>query len=221
MKLKWIGISLLGLLAISLLLVVGFLWWQMQSGGNPAFFESEILAFEEGDRGDWPPPGGIVFTGSSSIRLWSTLEEDMAPLPVVKRGFGGAHMEHVVHNARRIITPYEPRAVVVFVGGNDIGSGKSALEVAEDFQEFLQIVRGDLPDADVWLLSLKPSRLRWELWPEMKKLDVQLRLFADADPRVHFVETGATLLSESGHDLAWLKATAKVPGSDTTRETRG
>ncbi len=32
-------------------------------------------------------------------------------------------------------------------------------------------------------------------------------------------ETGATLLSESGHDLAWLKATAKVPGSDTTRET--
>jgi lysophospholipase L1-like esterase len=122
----------------------------------------------------------------------------MAPLPVVRRGFGGAHVSHVVHNARRIVTPYAPRAVVAFVGGNDVAAGKSADEVTADYAAFLEIVRGDLPDVDVWILSSKPSKLRWGTWGELQALDVRLRAFADAHPRVRFVETGRTLLGPDG-----------------------
>ena len=146
-----------------------FLLWYGQSAGDPAFFEGAIVAYEAADAEQRPAPGGIVFTGSSSIRLWGTLEEDMAPLPVIPRGFGGAHMEHVVHNARRIVTSYAPRAVVVFVGGNDIGSGKTPARVVADYRAFLDIVHTDLPDAEVWILSMKPSKLRWEQWPEMQR----------------------------------------------------
>ena len=120
-----IGVALLGLA------VFAFFVWQDRAASDPAFFESEITAFEAADATSPPAPGGIVFVGSSSIRFWDTLAEDMAPLPVVRRGFGGAHMEHVLHNARRIVIPYAPRAVVVFVGGNDIGAGKSAEHVLE------------------------------------------------------------------------------------------
>ncbi|MCH2173443.1 GDSL-type esterase/lipase family protein [Myxococcota bacterium] len=198
MTFKRIAFALAALLLLAILGVGSFLVWQSQAGGDPDFFEREIAAFEATDSREMPPPNGIVFTGSSSIRLWDTLADDMAPLPVLNRGFGGAHMEHVVHNAHRIVTPYEPLAVVVFVGGNDIGSGKSASQVAEDFRSFLEIVRAELPDTDIWLLSMKPSKLRWDKWPIMQELDVALRAFAQSDEHVRFVNTGEVLLGPDG-----------------------
>jgi hypothetical protein len=41
-----------------------------------AKWEKEISAFEQQDRENPPPKNAIVFVGSSSIRLWSTLAED-------------------------------------------------------------------------------------------------------------------------------------------------
>ena len=78
---------------LALLVAAGFalVWWQGRAAGNPSFFEREIAAFEAVDARGMPAPGGIVFTGSSSIRLWSTLEADMAPLPVIRRGFAAIH----------------------------------------------------------------------------------------------------------------------------------
>jgi len=192
---------LLGLVVVVVLCVgglAGFIFWQGQAGDDPAFFESAIVAFEEMDAAEFPPAGAIVFVGSSSIRFWDTLAEDMAPLPTVRRGFGGAHMSHVIHNARRIVTPYVPRAVVVFVGGNDIGSGKSVETVVGDFETFLEIMREELPEADVWLLSMKPSKLRWSQWPAMADVSRALEEFADSHPRVRFVETGRSLLGPDG-----------------------
>ncbi len=95
-----------------------FYQFRMQSAD---FWESAIRTFEESDRRDPPAPGGIVFTGSSSIRLWKSLEEDMAPLPVLNRGFGGAHLAHVNTYASRIVFLHRPSAVVLYAGDNDLG----------------------------------------------------------------------------------------------------
>lgn len=198
MRLKRIVLSIAGLLGLLVISAGAFLWWQTRAGGDPAFFEREIAAFESADLRQMPPRGGIVFVGSSSIRFWSTLADDMAPLAVVQRGFGGAHMEHVVHNARRIVTPYAPRAVVVGVGWNDIGSGKNPARVAADFRTFLEIMRTDLPETDIWLLSMKPSKLRWSNWMQLKEVDAELRAMAAADPKVRFVEAGEVLLGPDG-----------------------
>ena len=189
----------LGALGLAAVLAAAvFLWRQRAASGDPAYFESAIRAFEAEDARAMPAPGGLVFTGSSSIRFWSTLAEDMAPLPVVRRGFGGAHMEHVLHNVHRIVIPYAPRAVVVFVGGNDLAAGKTPEHVVSGFREFLAVVHRELPEADVWLLSMKPSKLRWRRWGAMQEVDRGLRELAAADPRVRFVETGRTLLDAAG-----------------------
>ncbi len=87
---------------------------------DPAFWEGEIRRLEKQDRRAMPPAGGTVFTGSPSIRFWKTLTQDMAPLPVVNRGFGGSQIHQVTHYARRIISPYKPRIVVLYAGENDI-----------------------------------------------------------------------------------------------------
>ncbi|MBW8768291.1 MAG: GDSL family lipase, partial [Gemmatimonadetes bacterium] len=39
-------------------------------------FASEIDAFDAADRANPPAPGGIVFVGSSTIRLWTSLTAD-------------------------------------------------------------------------------------------------------------------------------------------------
>jgi hypothetical protein len=191
-----IGVGLVLLLAV--VAVVAFFAWQKQAAGDLTFFEDEIAAFEASDATSMPPPGGIVFVGSSSIRFWDTLADDMAPLPTIRRGFGGAHMSHVIHNARRIVTLYAPRAVVVFVGGNDIASGKSAETVVGDYETFLALVREEFPETDIWILSMKPSKLRWSQWEVQMRLSRALEEIATADSRVRFVDTGRSLLGPDG-----------------------
>ena len=45
------------------------------------FWEPAIAAFEEQDAKHPPSPGAIVFTGSSSIRMWKSLGADGEPRP--------------------------------------------------------------------------------------------------------------------------------------------
>lgn len=55
-------------------------------------WEKEIIKFEQLDRTESYPNDAILFAGSSSIRLWSTLADDMAPYSVIQRGFGGSEL---------------------------------------------------------------------------------------------------------------------------------
>src|SRR5487761_1944967 len=86
-------------------------------------WRNEIAAYERSDATNPPPRGGIVFTGSSYIRKWTTLAADFPNLPVINRGFGGCELADVYDYADRIIIPYAPREVVVYAGGNDIFFG--------------------------------------------------------------------------------------------------
>src|SRR4051812_33442869 len=79
-----------------------------------AKWEKEIAAFEARDREQPPEKGGIVFGGSSSIRMWKTLAEDFPKHRVLNRGFGGSEIEDSVHFADRIVIPYSPRMIVLY-----------------------------------------------------------------------------------------------------------
>jgi hypothetical protein len=92
-------------------------FWAM---GKPSFWGFQISAYEKADRVNPPKAGVLVFTGSSSIRFWDTLANDMRPLEVINRGFGGSQIAHVNQYASRIIIPYRPRAVVLYAGDNDL-----------------------------------------------------------------------------------------------------
>lgn len=200
--LKKLPLVALVLVLLALGAVGAYLRYMSGAAADPAFFASEIEAFVEADRSAPPERGQIVFVGSSSIRFWTTLEQDMAPLPVVRRGFGGAHLAHVVHEAPRIVIPYAPRAVVVYAGDNDIGAGKNAETVVADFEALVALLRASLPETDVWFLSIKPSRLRASLWPEMAKANARIRSLAEADPRLRYLDVGAVLLGSDGEPSA-------------------
>ena len=79
---------------------------------DPLRFENEIKEFEEADRKQFPAAGGALFYGSSSFRMWKTMENDFAPLPVIRRGFGGSHMSDAVFFASRAALPYKPKVEI-------------------------------------------------------------------------------------------------------------
>ncbi|MFG0259146.1 MAG: hypothetical protein ACF8LK_02245, partial [Phycisphaerales bacterium JB041] len=91
-----------------------------ESAVPDAWYEREIWAFEAADRADPPEPGRVLFIGSSSFRLWKTLEADMVPVPVLNRGFGGSKTGEVLAVFDRIVVPYAPSVIVYYCGDNDL-----------------------------------------------------------------------------------------------------
>ena len=88
-------------------------------------FDEDIEKFIDQDRISPPPKNEFLFIGSSSIRLWDTLDEDMKPLKVINRGFGGAHTKHINRHKDKIVFPYQPKAIIFFCGTNDINGWNS------------------------------------------------------------------------------------------------
>jgi lysophospholipase L1-like esterase len=164
-------------------------------------WESSIRKFEEMDKLNPPKPGGIVFTGSSSIVRWATLLDDMKPLPVINRAFGGSQYSDVNEFAKRIVTVYRPSAVVVYAGDNDLAekSPKTPESVAGDVRQFVQIVRTDLPDTWIYVLSIKPSELRWKQWPNMKAANQMIQEFLRTQQRAQYIDVATPMFDGQGN----------------------
>jgi lysophospholipase L1-like esterase len=157
-------------------------------------FESEIAAFEKWDRQNAVPKDGVLFVGSSSIRLWQTAEA-FPDLPVINRGFGGSTIAHVNHYFDRVVAKYEPRVIVFYSGDNDIASGKSPGQVFADFLTFVEKTRERLPNARILVISIKPSIARQKMWPQMQVVNAQIEKLAGDDERVEFVDIATPMLA--------------------------
>jgi lysophospholipase L1-like esterase len=164
-------------------------------------WEPTIRQFEKQDKTNPPKPGVIVFTGSSSITYWDSLANEMKPLYVINRGFGGSEFSDVDEYAKRIVIAYRPKAVVVYEGDNDLsqGSPKTPESVANDFRKFVQIVHADLPDTWIYILSIKPSKLRWSEWPRMKAADTLMEDFSNTQERVQYIDVASAMFDAHGN----------------------
>lgn len=164
---------------------------------NPARWESAIAAFEASDKQSPPPKDGILFVGSSSIRLWD-LKKHFPDLSVINRGFGGSQLEDSIHFAGRIVLPYEPRVIVLYAGDNDLAAGKSPEQVVEDFKRFAAVVHQKLPKTRIIYISIKPSNQRWKLIEKIRAANAGILEAAKADGRLSFVDVHPAMLGEDG-----------------------
>ena len=168
---------------------------------DPARWEKAMQQFAEQDRHHPPGDGAILFVGSSSIRMWKTAES-FPQYDVINRGFGGSQSPDVLYYMDRIVLPYNACAIVYYEGDNDIATGRSAQQVADDFAEFMHRLREHSPDTPLLYLPIKPSGSRWEYWPEMEKANKMIKDQCDHDEHLYYVETAAPLLGEDGKPQA-------------------
>ncbi|MCG6158514.1 GDSL-type esterase/lipase family protein [Rubinisphaera margarita] len=186
--------SLFCLIAFSLLALPAF---AADEPSNENRFESSIQAFEKADTEHQPGPGGIVFVGSSSIRMWDT-EKWFPEQNVINRGFGGSQTSDVLHFFDRVIKKYEPRTIVFYCGDNDIAHGKTTKEVIADFRTLMKNIRQTVPGATVYYLPIKPSLKRWDMWDDMNSVNLKVQKMAERHDDLVYVDTATVLLNEQG-----------------------
>ncbi len=194
---------LLGILLVASGVIALILLYQRAlariSSSDPEVWEKAIRAFEADDQRTPPPPHPIVFTGSSSIRFWKTLANDMAPLAVLNRGFGGSQIGQVTFYADRIVIPYVPRAVVFYAGENDIAFGNLTAEQAPGaFKQFCEKIHTTLPEVPIYFISIKPPKGRKQFWPIMQEANALICKYCASDNRLHYIDVVPSMLDASG-----------------------
>jgi lysophospholipase L1-like esterase len=152
-------------------------------------FDNEIRAFKHQDSLSFPKPGGILFIGSSSIRLWSDLEQRFAGKPIIKRGVGGSTLWQLVdYYTPYILFPYQPRKIFIYAGENDIAEGKSAAFVAEEFAKLWPLLHQKLPKTEIYYLSIKPSPVRAKYYTTVAQANELIKKYLQNKPQSHFVD---------------------------------
>ena len=162
-------------------------------------WEQTAAVFDAADREHAPPPGGVLFVGSSSIRLWDSLQNDFAALPVViNRGFGGSKLSDCVHHLDRLVFPYRPRLVLVYAGDNDLAAGRTADDILARFKAFAEGVHAELPETRIAFISIKPSPARAALIPEVRRANALVRDYAATLPNTEFIDVFTPMLGIDG-----------------------
>ncbi|MBX3390926.1 MAG: hypothetical protein KF691_15865 [Phycisphaeraceae bacterium] len=163
------------------------------------WYENEIRAFEEADRASPPARGQVLFTGSSSIRMWISLAEDMKPMPVLNRGFGGSQTRDVIEVFDRIVLPYKPSAIVYYCGDNDLGTDNHDFAgAAKGFIDFDKKARAVFPDVRVFYIAIKPSLARWNNWPAMERANSIVNDYCNKTPGATFLDIATPMLGPEG-----------------------
>lgn len=163
-------------------------------------FADELQAFRAQDAASPPPACPTLFVGSSSIRLWGSLVQDMSPLPVLNRGFGGAQITDVNDHFAELVAAYRPRAIVFYAGENDLADGRPPEEVVADFQRFMDMKTAALGATPVFFVSLKPSLLRLAQLEQQGWVNDRIRDLAQARSDLRFLDL-APLMMNAGQPL--------------------
>ena len=162
--------------------------WQYTMGGFN--LEDEII----GER-----PGAIVATGSSSMRFWDhRIHQDLAPLTIISRGFGGSNMNDVLTYLDTLVLKHKPRAVMLYEGDNDVAQGVPVETILKTFESAITKIHQQDDDIRIYLLSVKPSISRVEMWPTMLEVNEGLRSIAETNERITYIDVATPMLNPDG-----------------------
>lgn len=168
-----------------------------QEAANPRF-ASAIEDFVAADRTAPPPRKGILFIGSSIFRQWTSVVEDMSPLPVFNRAFGGSRTADILAHMHRIVLPYEPKVIVYYCGSNDINAEIKPAEIASNFQTFVKRVHASLPETKVLYVSINRAPQKRDRWADVDAANRMIEEYTKSDARLKFVDVNPALFDAKG-----------------------
>lgn len=170
---------------------------------DPLRFEKEIQELIKSDS-SVNTKKLILFTGSSSVRLWHNLAESFPGKNVLNRGFGGSEMSDMLYYAPQLILKHKPELVFIYEGDNDIAAGRSAEQILANADSLVKIIRTALPKTKIIFISPKPSGSRWHLKAQYEDFNSKLEQFTKSRKRVYFANVWLPMLDATGNLLPGL-----------------
>ncbi len=164
-------------------------------------FEKEILDFEYLDKTEKYSQNALLFTGSSYIKRWSSIKQDLSPHEIIHRGFGGSNISEMAYYIDRIMGKNQFQALVFYSGSNDItvsNQDKSPEQVLETFKYIVKKVRQQHPDTPIYYIAISPNERRWAVWDKIIEANNLFKTYCEQTPNLHFIETDSKLLGKDG-----------------------
>jgi lysophospholipase L1-like esterase len=140
-----------------------------------------------------------LFTGSSSIRMWSDLARRFPGSNVINTAFGGSHMSELFYYAPELITDFKPSRIFIYEGDNDLGDGETTEEILSDADKVLKMIRQDLgKKVKVYFITPKPSIARWHLKEKYTEYIQNLKQWASSKENVYVIDVWAPMIDPDG-----------------------
>lgn len=118
-----------------------------------------------------------IFYGSSTIRLWSSMRQDLTPLNVLNLGFGGSHFDACIEYFDRVFHSLTPEQIVLYGGDNDLSLGYNATEIADRFEHLCTLIRSKYPGIPIYGITIKPSPHREDKLQIIKEANIYMKHF--------------------------------------------
>ena len=142
----------------------------------------------------------ILFIGSSSIRMWKSIEEDIRPYKSIRRGYGGARYTDLIHFTEQLVEPHDVKAVAVFVA-NDITGSKNDLKPKEILRLVKYIVRSIRKthiNKPIFFIETTPTSSRWKVWDQISYANDLISDFCSNNQNLFFISTRSFFISSNG-----------------------
>ena len=167
------------------------------SGIDESTFETKARRYESTDFDSYK----VILAGSSSMENWSDSTLDMAPVTTKNVGIGGSASEHWNNGlAQRLIIPYSPRAVVFYLGINDIiNYGKTGTQTANGLQSLFSYIHERLPETAIYFILInKVPGYYARNKSAIDKANNMMIAFAKENAYVNIIDAGIVLEKASG-----------------------
>ncbi|MBN1820816.1 MAG: hypothetical protein JXR31_05975 [Prolixibacteraceae bacterium] len=184
-------------IALFLFFVSGFF---NSNGQDPLRFQSEIDIIKQKDFDSNNQKKVVVFTGSSSIRMWKDVQSYFPEINAVNTGFGGSHMSDLLYFLDETVFKFNPDKVFIYEGDNDIAADKKPEDILKTTKELVAKIKSKCPDTEIVFISPKPSLARWNLKNEYTDLNNQLEKFCK-NSGLEFADVWDIMLNKKGTPL--------------------
>lgn len=143
--------------------------------------------------------GSTLFTGSSTIRMWKTLQASFPNEPILNTGFGGSKASDLETNLFPLVIRLEPSRVFIYEGENDIWEDVPVANILTSLDNIVNRLQLIDPKTAIYFIGTKPSPSRWEKKANYTIFNQKLQEYARAKEGVEFINTWTPLLDSEGN----------------------
>ncbi len=161
-------------------------------------WEKKINDYMERDAEQAELKDATLVVGSSSIDMWKSLETDFPGKNVIRRGISGTKAIDLYNYRHLLIEPFNPKRIIIYEGDNEIGFKWEVDEMMESMERLFHEVRAMKPDAEIYLVSVKPSPVRENVLGKIQEFNRRLKAFAESQERTGFIDIHTPMLTSDG-----------------------
>jgi lysophospholipase L1-like esterase len=156
-----------------------------------AQFKDEVASFDQIQVTAEPV---VIFTGSSSVRLYKNVAKLSDKVRILNTGFGGSTAFGLLTYLNQTVLRFKPKQVFIYEGDNDVAAGRTNATIIAHLNSIFQRIWADLPETQIVFIAAKPSPLRWDKHQQYEALNSAIERWARREKRLKFADVYSPMI---------------------------